>query len=81
MTLKLGIIGAFVSVIFLPWLVTACIAVVLAAFDPLVPIALGIFADALYMPYGSFLPVSTLLGAGVAIVAFFVRSRLKTSIM
>jgi hypothetical protein len=81
MILKLGIVFAFVSVIFLPWLFTAGLAVILSAFDPLVPVALGIFTDALYMPYGSFLPVSTLLGAGVAIVAFFVRSRLKTSIM
>lgn len=79
MIMKLGIIAAFISVIFLPWLVTACLAVALAAFEPLVPIAIGIFADALYMPYGSFLPISTLLGAGVALVAFLVRSQLKTS--
>lgn len=78
----LAIIGAFVSVVLFPWPLWTVVALMLGALDPIVPLAVGIFADALYYaPNLSVLPVFTLFGAVAAATSFFVRSRLKASIM
>ena len=72
----------FVSALFFPWPLTALLAVIATATEPLVPLALGIFVDTLYyVPSASFLPLSTLLGALVTALAFFVHSRLRTRSM
>lgn len=77
-----AIVAAFFSVILFPWPLTAGLALLLAPFEPLVPLAIGIFADTLYYSHqGSLLPMATLSGAVVTVVAFFVRSRLKARIM
>jgi hypothetical protein len=79
---KLGTIITFISVVLFPWPLTACLALLVAPFEPLVPLSIGIFADTLYYaPHAGSLPFFTLLGAGVTIAAFFVRSRLKASII
>ena len=79
---RLGIVLSFVAVVFFPWPLTVLLALLLAAFEPLVPLALGIFADTLYyLPHGSFFPHFTFWGLLVTIVAFFVRSRLKASLV
>lgn len=71
---------AFVSAVFFPWPLTALVALIAAAGEPLVPLAVGLFADTLYYaPSSSHLPLSTLLGAVATALAFFVRSRLRTS--
>ncbi len=75
-------LAAFVSAVFFPWPLTAFLAVGAAITEPLVPLALGIFVDTLYYaPSASFLPLSTLLGAVVTAVAFFVHSRLRAGSM
>ena len=72
----------FISVIFLPWPLTAVLALVSSISIPLLPLAVGIFADTLYYtPEASILPIFTLCGAVATCVAIFVRSRLKTSII
>jgi len=82
MTQRFGTIVAFLSAIFFPWPLTALLALLLALFEPLVPLAIGIFMDALYyVPHGSFFPAATLWGALITALAFFVRTRLKTSII
>ncbi|MEK7554024.1 MAG: hypothetical protein AAB517_01510 [Patescibacteria group bacterium] len=72
----------FVSTVLFPWSLTALLALVASAFEPLVPLAIGIFADTLYYaPFSGALPVFSLYGALATTLAFFVRSRLKTSII
>ncbi|OGG76252.1 hypothetical protein A2950_02260 [Candidatus Kaiserbacteria bacterium RIFCSPLOWO2_01_FULL_55_19] len=71
---------AFISALFFPWPLTALLAIIAAMREPLVPLALGIFVDTLYyVPSALSLPLSTLLGALVTVLAFFVHSRLRTS--
>ena len=73
---------SFISVVFLPWVVTALLALVASIFDPLVPLAIGLFADTLYYsPQVGMIPLFTLFGALVTVVAFFVRSRLSPGII
>ncbi len=70
------------SVIFFPWPFAATFAVVLAFTEPLIPLAVGIFADTLYYtPHTNTLPLFTLYGAAMTGIAFIVRSRLRASIM
>jgi hypothetical protein len=71
---------AFISAILFPWPMTVLIVLVSSFFVPLLPLAIGIFADALYYtPTAIAVPVFTLVGIVVTCVAFLVRSRLQTS--
>ena len=75
-------IATFISAIFFPWPLTVLLALASSFFEPLVPVAAGIFIDTLYYtPPASALPLFALGGAIVTALAFFVRSRLKTSII
>lgn len=72
----------FVSVIFFPWSLTALLALTASFVEPLVPLAIGIFADTLYYaPSVDTLPFFTLYGAVVTAIALLVRSRLMTGII
>jgi hypothetical protein len=69
----------FVSVIFFPWPLVALLAVALASLEPLMPLAVGLFADTLYFaPAAQSLPFFSIAGAVVTIIAFLVRSRMRT---
>lgn len=75
-------LSTLVSVVLFPWLFTAVLAIVSAFWEPLVPLGAGIFADALYYtPHVQAFPLFTLAGAACTATAFFVRSRLRASIM
>jgi hypothetical protein len=77
---RLGTLLTFLSALFFPWPLTACLALGMALFEPLLPLAVGLFADTLYyFPHGGGLPFFTCAGALVTVGAFFVRSRLKTN--
>ena len=79
---KAGTLGTFLSALFFPWPLTAVFAIGVAFFEPWAPFAVGLFADTLYyVPHGSSMPLFTLAGALVTALSFFVRSRLKMSIM
>lgn len=68
---------SFLSAAIFPWPLTAILALAAAAFEPLVPLALGIFADTLYYsPKVSILPIFTLAGALVTALAFILRKRI-----
>lgn len=72
-------ISTFLSIILFPWPLSALLAIVSAFFEPLVPIAVGLFADTLYyVPHAGGLPVFTLYGLIVSGIAIFVRSQLRT---
>ncbi|HVB19704.1 MAG TPA: hypothetical protein VNF51_00230 [Candidatus Paceibacterota bacterium] len=74
----LFVVLSFVSVIFFPWPLAALLALACAFIDPMVPLAVGLFADTLYYtPQVGMLPFFTLYGAAATLVAFFVRSRLR----
>ena len=69
----------FVSAIFFPWPLTAFLAVVVSFFEPLVPFAVGVFADTLYYaPQAGTLPVFALYGLALSIVVIFARTQLRT---
>lgn len=72
-----------ISVIFFPWPLAAFFALASALFVPLLPLAAGIFADTLYyVPWsGGTVPLFTLFGVTVTMIAIFVRSRLKAGII
>lgn len=73
-------IATFVSVLFFPWPLSALLALIASCFEPLVPLAAGLFADTLYYaPSAGALPTFTLYGLVVSIVAALVRSRLRAS--
>lgn len=75
-------VATFISVLLFPWPLSVLFAVAASFFEPLVPFAAGIFADTLYYaPYAGTLPVFTLYGLGLSIIAVFVRSRLSTGII
>ena len=72
-------LGSFISVVFFPWICTILVTFVAAFFEPLVPVAVGIFADTLYYtPTAAVVPLYTILGALLTIIALFVRTRLWT---
>lgn len=72
----------FVSTLLFPWPLTALLALGTALLEPLVPLALGLFADTLYYaPQAGAVPLFTLWGALATGIAFFVRDRLKASII
>lgn len=72
----------FVSAVFLPWPFTAILALAVSVFEPLVPLAVGLFVDTLYYaPFSGVLPIFTFYGALLTALAFFVRSRLSEGII
>ncbi len=77
-----GTLFALLSAIFFPWPFTACFALGMALYEPLVPLTVGLFSDTLYYTsHGAQMPFFTLAGAFVTAAAFFVRNRLKTGII
>lgn len=72
----------FISAVLFPWPLMVILALVTSFFEPFVPLAVGLFADTLYYaPQAGALPLFTLYGALATGLAFFVRSRLKASII
>lgn len=72
----------FISIVLFPWPMSVLLALAVSLFEPLVPLAAGLFADTLYYaPRSGIMPLFTLYGAATTAVAFFVRSRLKTGII
>jgi hypothetical protein len=72
----------FVSVILFPWPLTAILVLGSSFFIPLLPLAIGIFADTIYYSANvAAFPTFTVLGAAVTGIVFLVRSRLQTSTM
>lgn len=74
--------AALVSAVFFPWPLTAVLMLVSSSVEPLVPLAIGIFADTLYYtPRAGTLPVFAIFGALVTGIALLVRSRLRAGII
>ncbi|MFZ2167574.1 MAG: hypothetical protein WAV50_01745 [Minisyncoccia bacterium] len=79
---RVGTVIAFLSALCFPWPLTALLALSMALSEPLLPLAVGLFSDTLYYtPAVSSLPMFTLWGGLATGVAFFVRSRLRASII
>lgn len=67
---------AFASVLFLPWQFVATLGALAVLWMPLVPLALGIFFDAVaYVPHAG-LPYAAVAGAIASAAGAFIRSRL-----
>ncbi len=70
----------FVSTIIFPWPLTVLLSLAAASLEPLVPLAVGLFADTIYYsPQTGVAPIFTLCGALITGAAFFVRGRLLAS--
>jgi hypothetical protein len=66
------------GVVLFPWPLTALLALGAGWYEPLVPFAVGVFADALYYTvHTARLPWFTVGGALASALAVFVRSRLS----
>ena len=75
-------IFTFIAVLLFPWPAAALLALATASIVPLVPLATGIFADALYYaPHASLFPHFTLWGALATVLVSFVRSRLSAGMI
>ncbi len=75
-------ITAFASAVLFPWPLTVLLALAASFFEPLAPLAVGLFADTLYYaPGAGSLPVYTLYGLLVSGISLFVHSRLRTGSM
>lgn len=73
---------AFLSPFFFPFPATLILAFCASIFLPPVGILVGLLTDVLYYtPAVSTLPIATLAGAGISVIAFFVRRFLKTRII
>lgn len=84
MTLRNGTltVASFVSVILFPWPLSVFLAVAASFFEPLLPIAVGLFADTLYYaPEAAKFPVFTMYGLIWSTIVVLVRSRLRTGTM
>lgn len=74
-------VSAMAAVVVFPWPLAALLALTAAWYEPLVPFAAGIFADALYYTaHAARLPWFTVLGALASVLAVFVRSRLRAGL-
>lgn len=75
-------ISTMISVILFPWPFSVFLALVASLFEPLVPLAAGLFADTLYyVPGSGAWPVLTLYGLACSVVVILVRSRLRTGMI
>lgn len=82
MIYKIFSAAAIISVFWFPWPLTAVLALSVSPFEPFIPLAAGVAFDLLYYaPHSGAFPYFTLFGAAATILAFFVRSRLKASII
>jgi len=71
-------ISTFVSAVLFPWPLTAVLALAVSFFEPLVALAAGLFVDTLYyVPQEGMLPIFTLSGLAVSVVATLVRNQLR----
>jgi hypothetical protein len=71
--------AALVSLVAFPWLYTVLLTLVGTAYEPFLPLAIGLLADVLYYtPSGSFFPLFTISGGAVTAITLFVRSRLRS---
>lgn len=76
------IVLTFISLVFFPWQLTAMLALLSSFFMPFMPLAVGMVADALYYaPQAHTLPFATIIGAAATGIAFFVRDRLRASMI
>jgi hypothetical protein len=72
---------AFISTVLFPWPFAALLSLGIALYEPLVPLAVGIFADTLYYTPQLGAPLFVLGGLFATVSAYFVRSRLKPGII
>ena len=71
-------VWTFLSAVFFPWPMTFLLALISARYEPLVPLAAGIFMDILYYsPLTQSIPVFTLGGAVITAVAYLLLNRLR----
>ncbi len=73
---------AFLSPLFAPWPMAAGLALIGAAKEPWLPLAVGVLLDTLYYARGAdSLPLYTLIGLIATIVAYLLRSYLTTRVL
>ncbi len=71
------VIATFVSALIFPWYLTAILALCGAFFEPLLPLGVGLFLDALYYPHAAGVASGTALGSFVTVLAYLVRAQVR----
>ncbi len=75
-------VAALLSVIALPWQFAAFFVLAAGTVVPLLPLACGLFLEALYWTPGAYpVPIFALLGAVATFGLYLVRGRVKASII
>lgn len=77
----LSILATFLCLFLFPWPVAFIGAVLFSLLEPLLPLAVGILAEALFYAPGQGLPFYALGGLLATLAAYFVQSRLKAGII
>lgn len=73
-------LASMAAAALLPWGAAALVALASSAFEPLLPLSAGLFADVLYYePRAGALPLFTIGGAVATVIAYIVRDRLRAS--
>lgn len=73
----LGTIATVISSALFPWQLTTVLAISVAVYEPLVPLASGLLIDVVYYAGGT--PWATILGVLGTVLAYVVRGRLSLS--
>jgi len=69
----------FISTMVFPWPLTVLLVLAASSIEPLIPFAAGLFADTLYyVPHDAALPLWSIGGGVVSLIASVVHSRLRT---
>ncbi|HYD93614.1 MAG TPA: hypothetical protein VEB18_04160 [Candidatus Paceibacterota bacterium] len=76
------VVLALVSPLLFPYPVTLALSFAGALFVPIIGLLAGVFTDVLYYaPHPGIYPLATIAGAGISLIAFFVRRFIKARII
>lgn len=78
---RVGIVVTCLSVFVFPWPLACVLATFLSVVEPLLPLTTGLLIDTLYYSLHSGLPIFSICGALMTVLAYLVRTRLRASII
>jgi hypothetical protein len=77
-----SIVLAGISVLWFPWGITILCMCLVAGYEPLAAVGVGLFADTLYYTHGAYpFPLMTLVGVVAAVAAVLVRKFFEARII
>lgn len=70
-------ISTFLSALFFPWPLTVLLGAAAGMYEPLVPLAVGLFIDVLFYTPGAGWPLATLFGLVATLGMYALRARFQ----